>query len=121
MAAGEKVAGAIEVPPEPASVCFQWFTSLHEQLADHLTADAGVARALHLHQREDAVLVQEEVVHRPAVDRLLGVRHPELAAHQQPAARLAVVDLVAGEEVGVVGEERLEEVLRVVGRLLHRA
>ncbi len=47
--------------------------------------------------------------------------HAELALDQQPAAGVGVVDLIAGEEVGMLGEEALEEVFGVVGLLVHRA
>ena len=88
-----------------------------EHLADDLAADAGVGAALHLDERRDRVLVDEEVVERPPGPAALGIGDAGLAGDEEPAARLARSHLVAGEEVRVVREELLEDRLKEVALL----
>src|SRR5262249_39966927 len=90
-----------------------------EHLADDFAADAGVTAPLDLDQGRDGVLVEEQVVQRPAVAALLLGRHSHLPGDQQPAPRGGTVHLVPGQEVRVSGEEFLEYIFTVVGLLLH--
>jgi hypothetical protein len=76
-----------------------------EHLSHHLAADAGVAAALDLDQGRHSVLVEEEVVKRQIVGAVLSDRDSNLAGDRQPAARFAFVDLVAGQQVGVAGQQ----------------
>jgi hypothetical protein len=60
-------------------------------------------------------LVDEEVIQAPAAGLAFSARHAEFPPHEQPATRFAGIHSSAREQVGVLGEELLEQVLGVVG------
>ncbi len=62
----------------------------------------------------------EKINDRPSVVAIVAVGNAGLTLDQEPAARVGIVDLIAGEEVRMLGEVALEEVLGVVGLLVHR-
>jgi hypothetical protein len=68
-----------------------------QHLTDHLAPDAGVAAALDLDQGRDGVLVQEQVVHVPAIGATFLGRHGRLARDEQPAPRRREVHLITGQ------------------------
>ena len=84
-----------------------------EHLADDLAPDARVATSLDLDQRRHRVLVEEQVIDRPAASAVLLGRQGGFATDEQPSPRRPT-HLVACEQARVLGEERLEEVLGVV-------
>lgn len=90
-----------------------------EQLPDDLAADAGVGRPLDLDEGGDAILVEEQVVEGPAVGAVGLAGDADLAVDEEPPAGLGRVDLVAGQETGVLGQEPLEQVLGGVPLLPH--
>jgi len=90
-----------------------------EHLPHHLAADARVGAALDLDQRRHAVLVEEEMVDRPAPARALFGGDALLARHQHEAARHLRVDLVARQQFREGGEQALEVILRGEARGLH--
>jgi hypothetical protein len=91
-----------------------------DQLPDDLPADAGVGPSLHLDQGGDSVLVEEQVIDRPAPAAIFGVGHCGLAVDQNPASCLTTRNLIASEEIRKLGNQALQHVLAVIGRLGHR-
>ena len=90
-----------------------------EQLPDHLAPDARVRAALDLDERRHRVLIDEQVVEAPAAAGALLIGDPHLAREQDPSPR-RVTDLVSGQQAGMLGEQRLEDVLGRVRRLRER-
>lgn len=76
-----------------------------EHLARDLAADARVAGALHLDERGDRILVEEQVVHRPAIPGSFIVGQGRLAPDEEPAPRPARGR--GSEEGWIAGQERL--------------
>ena len=60
------------------------------------------------------------MIDTPVVAAAFLGRDSGLALHQEQAARRIGVDLLAGEDVRVLGQEALEKGLRVVGLLVER-
>ena len=75
---------------------------------------AGVGAALHLDEGRAAILVEQQVIDRPAPAALGLVGDSRFSADQQPAERSLGAELAAREQVGVLREQPLEQVLRVV-------
>lgn len=74
---------------------------------------------LHLDDGRDRLLVEEQVVERPAVPSPFLARQAGLPAYQHPAARCRRVHLITREQAGVVREQRLQVVFREVPLLAH--
>jgi len=64
-------------------------------------------------------LIKKQVVERPSGGPALFAWDVHLTTDEQPAPRLLGVDLVPGEQIRMIGQERLQEALRVVRSLLH--
>jgi hypothetical protein len=82
-----------------------------EQLANDLAPDTRVAAPLNFHKCRDRILIDEQAVQRPAAAATFFVRHGHLPAQQQPAAWSGTIHLVAGKDIGVVGQQALQQIL----------
>ncbi|NUN50397.1 MAG: hypothetical protein HUU15_16415 [Candidatus Brocadiae bacterium] len=78
-----------------------------QHLGDHFPASAGIAGPLALDEGGDAVLIQKEVIQAETAAAVGGIRDAHLAGHQQPAARVFGVDLVAGQQLRIAGQKSL--------------
>jgi hypothetical protein len=90
-----------------------------QHLPDDLPTDACVRAALDLDERRHGVLVEEQVVDRPAAGRVLVVGERSLAANKYPAARRIVAMLVTSEQAGELRDQRLENILGLVWAHAH--
>jgi hypothetical protein len=91
-----------------------------DQLPDNLAPESRVRASLHLDERWHTVLIEEDVVDRPPSCSLLRVGHARFALDQDPTPCVAAGELIAGEQIGELGEKLLQNVLPVVGSLRHR-
>jgi hypothetical protein len=89
-----------------------------KHLSDDLAARPGVVAALDFDGRGYAILIQEEMVERPPPGSALLAGDSRLARDQQPATWDDWVNLIPGQDVGVVGEEALENLFGLVGLLV---
>ena len=89
-----------------------------QHLADDGPADLGIRGALHLDQGRYRVLVDDQVIDRPAAARSRRLGDPLLAGDENPAAGVVGLDLLPVEQLGVIGDQRLEIILRREGLLL---
>ena len=78
--------------------------SVIQHLAYNLAAHLGVVPTLHLNKRWAGVLIEKEVVERPALAKRGAGRNPNLAADKQPAARHVRIYLLPCEQLRVVGD-----------------
>jgi hypothetical protein len=70
-----------------------------------------------LDKRRDGILIQEQVVDRPASGLSFGIWDAELSFDEQPSSRSFGVELIASHEPRVLGQKTLENILGVIGRL----
>jgi hypothetical protein len=88
-----------------------------EELAHDLSPRPRIATPLDLDERGNAVLVQEEMIERPARACVVGNAH--LPVDQEPPPRLLEIDLIARQQPGIPGEKSLEIDLGGKRRLRH--
>ena len=85
-----------------------------EELSNDLAPDVGIVLQLGLYKRRDGVLIDEEMVHGPAVGGGGTVGYAHLAANQQPAPGLLRRHLFARKHVGMARDQSLQRGLVVV-------
>ena len=66
-----------------------------------------------MHEGRHAVLVEEQVVDRPAAGAVQRIGDAHLAPDQEPSPGRLAVDLAAGQELRVARQEILEDVFGV--------
>lgn len=91
-----------------------------QHLPHNLSTDTAIAAPLDFNQGGNRILIHKQMIQGPAATTALVVRNTQLATNQKPTTRRRSVDLVSGKEIGIVGQESLEQVLRVVGLFGHR-
>jgi hypothetical protein len=91
-----------------------------KHLANHLPADSGVGPPFDLNECGDAVLIQEEVIQRPATGPAGLAGNRLLPVDQHEPAWVDAIDLVPRQKGGKTRQEILEVVFRGEARRLHR-
>jgi hypothetical protein len=89
-------------------------------LGHHLATAARILRPFALDKGGDAVLIQKEMVQAPQIAAACLARNAQLTPHQQPAARVVWIDLVAGDEVWILGQRQLQNHFLIIWRFRHR-
>jgi hypothetical protein len=90
-----------------------------EHLPDDRPADPGIGASLNLDERRHSILVEEQMVDRPAAACVLVVRDRRLAADQQPAARRVPRVLVPRQQTRKLLDQLLQHLLGLVRGLDH--
>jgi len=90
------------VSPVPGAV-----RGVVEHLPNNFTADPGIGTPLHLNERRDRVLIDEQMVQAPAPGSIL-VGDRCLPADQKEAARITAVHLISRQQLRMVLQQLLQ-------------
>ena len=91
-----------------------------QHLPDNLPADFRTALPLGFHQGRDGILVNKQVIQRPAVSAADDVGNALLPVNQDEPAGISRVHLFPGKQTGIIRYQLLQLILRGKGFLLHR-
>lgn len=90
-----------------------------EHLTDDFPPDAGIGASLDFDERRYGVMVEKQVVERPTSRTKFLFRYTHFSTDEEPTSGIIAVDLISGQQIRILFQERLEHVLRLEGLFVH--